>query len=62
MTEVTDWPVFHVEPRGPLANRMIQDMVALTFQSRIGIIPTALRDFRCPRCVAWLAVHNLPGS
>ena len=35
MTEVTDGPVFHVEPQGRLANRMIQYMVALTFQSLV---------------------------
>jgi hypothetical protein len=35
MTEVTDGPVFHVEPQGRLADRMIQYMVALTFQSQV---------------------------
>jgi hypothetical protein len=35
MTDVTDGPVFHVEPQGRLANRMIQYMVALTFQRMV---------------------------
>jgi hypothetical protein len=32
---VTDGPVFHIEPRGGLASRMIQYMVALKFQSLV---------------------------
>jgi capsular polysaccharide biosynthesis protein len=35
MTHVTDEPVFHIEPRGRLASRIIQYMVALTFQSLV---------------------------
>jgi hypothetical protein len=35
MTDVTDGPIFHVEPQGRLANQMIQYMVALTFQSQV---------------------------
>jgi len=35
MTDVSDGPVFHVEPKGRLGNQMIQYMVALKFQSLV---------------------------
>jgi capsular polysaccharide biosynthesis protein len=35
MTDAADGPIFHVEPRGWLANRMIQYMVALSFRSMV---------------------------
>jgi hypothetical protein len=35
MTDVSDGPVFHVEPSGGLASRMMQYMVALKFQSLV---------------------------